>query len=170
MLKSFILSFIGNDQPGLVNKISNIISEHHGSWKESQLSHLEGKFAGILHLSIPADESQSLRRALDAFSDKSLHFLLEETTPQTTSSEFRELSIDVIGHDRPGIVLDVSQALADLGLNVLKMSTDYTDAPMSSEKLFQAKILAESPVSLKLDKIQRHLENIGNELMIEING
>ncbi|MBL8502453.1 MAG: glycine cleavage system protein R, partial [Rhodocyclaceae bacterium] len=43
-----VLTVIGDDRPGLVGELSAAISSHQGNWLESSMSHLAGKFAGIV--------------------------------------------------------------------------------------------------------------------------
>ncbi len=169
MNKSLVLSFIGNDHPGLVSTISDVIEHHNGIWQESRLTQLTGKFAGILSLSIPDKQVENLRQALEALPDDSLHILLEACAVQSESSEeTRNLTLEIVGNDRAGIVHDVTQVLANLGVNLEEVSTSYSDAPMSSEKLFRAEICAISPLAVRLNVIQEQLEDIANDLMIEI--
>ena len=47
MQTSFIITFIGDDRPGLVEQLSAAIEQSGGNWLESRMSHLAGKFAGI---------------------------------------------------------------------------------------------------------------------------
>ena len=49
-MKQLVLTLIGKDKAGLVEQLATIVSEHHGNWTASNLSHLAGFFAGILAL------------------------------------------------------------------------------------------------------------------------
>ena len=48
-----VLTMIAPDQPGLVERVSQVIVDHGGSWLASRMSHLDGMFAGILSVSLP---------------------------------------------------------------------------------------------------------------------
>ena len=52
-MKSFLISVLGDDKPGLVDGLSNIILSSEGDWIESRMSSFEGKFAGILKVNVP---------------------------------------------------------------------------------------------------------------------
>ncbi len=58
-MATFVLTLLGDDRPGLVSAISAPISAHGASWERSQLSRLEGKFAGIVLVAFgnPAQEA-----------------------------------------------------------------------------------------------------------------
>ena len=50
---SLILTVIGDDRPGLVERLASAISRHDGNWLESSMSHLSGKVAGIVSIELP---------------------------------------------------------------------------------------------------------------------
>src|SRR3990167_11495407 len=50
-----VLTVIAQDQPGLVERIAQCISEHGGNWLESRMSRMAGQFAGILRVDVPLD-------------------------------------------------------------------------------------------------------------------
>ena len=61
---SLVLTAIGDDRPGLVEQLATAISRHQGNWLESSMSHLSGKFAGIVRVSVPATQLEALKSAL----------------------------------------------------------------------------------------------------------
>ena len=65
MSLSLVLTVIGDDRPGLVEQIATAISEHNGNWLESSMSHLAGKFAGIVCVSIPDSQLEAIKTALN---------------------------------------------------------------------------------------------------------
>ena len=86
---SFIITFIGDDRPGLVEELSSTISSLQGNWQESRLSQLAGKFAGLIRVSLPADQGTKLEQALKALSEKGLSV---RVTP------FEKISAPQTGH------------------------------------------------------------------------
>ena len=48
MATSLVLTFVGDDRPGLVNAISQAVAAHAGTWLESRSVRLAGKFAGVV--------------------------------------------------------------------------------------------------------------------------
>ncbi len=46
-MTSLVLTFVGDDRPGLVNAISEKIADFGGTWLESRSVRLAGKFAGV---------------------------------------------------------------------------------------------------------------------------
>ncbi len=68
-----VLTVLGEDKPGLVESLSQMIAAHGGNWLESRMSRLAGKFAGILRASVPKANADALSKALQG-----LELLLSE--------------------------------------------------------------------------------------------
>ena len=167
-MKTFlVLTLIGNDQPGLVESLSRIVAEQHGNWLESNMSRLAGKFAGILRVSVDADKADALVAALDALSPR-LKLVVEQSTAAEPETALRTLRLSLVGNDRPGIIRDISAALARQQVNVDELETECVPAPMSSEILFKASAVLHAPAGLDIDDLQGQLEAIADDLMVEL--
>jgi len=167
MTQHLVLSFIGDDKPGMVESLSDVIRRHHGNWLESRMAHLADKFAGILTLTVPADQQEALIQALRAFDQKGVSVTVEKANVPASSGQILYLS--VVGNDKPGIVQEVSQVLHSLMINVKELHTSCEPAPMSSEMLFKADLVLRAPDGLQLSDIEAALERIGSDLMIELD-
>jgi len=166
MSQHLVLSFIGDDQPGLVERLSETITRHHGNWLESRMAHLADKFAGILTLSVPLAYQDALINELKDFDKIGLHVTVE--IANSASEEMETLSLSVVANDRPGIVQEVSQVLHALLVNVKELSTTCEPAPMSSDMLFRTDMVLSIPKSLPLNDLESALENISSDLMVEL--
>ena len=67
-----VLTLIGDDKPGLVNAASEAVAAHGGTWLESRLARLAGKFAGIVHIAAPDERTGELMAALQALESAGL--------------------------------------------------------------------------------------------------
>ena len=166
MKRKFVLTIIGPDQPGIVQKLSNILSDHHANWLESRMANLAGEFAGILHAEVDEAEYAATLTKLNRLQDEGLHVVVKDGhNTKKTGITYR---LDVVGNDREGIVRDISQALASLRVNVEELVTEFSEAPMSSSPLFKATALISVGDKASIEVIQNDLEAIAHDLMIEI--
>ncbi|MEX2333191.1 MAG: ACT domain-containing protein, partial [Pseudohongiella sp.] len=78
-----VLTLIGNDQPGLVESLAQIVAQHQGNWLESNMSRLAGKFAGILRVSVEEDKAEALVSALGALSPRLKLIVERSAQPET---------------------------------------------------------------------------------------
>ena len=126
MLKKIICSFIASDRPGLIEILANSISKANGNWLESRSTKLAGQFAGIICIDVLEDDREQLIAALKKLNQNEIIVqvtdqLLKGSATQVTETKNSELQLTVLGNDRPGIVLQVSQALANANINVIDM-------------------------------------------------
>ncbi|MFB3118641.1 MAG: glycine cleavage system protein R [Myxococcota bacterium] len=166
---SLVLTVSGRDRPGLVETLSQVIASHQGSWLESRMARLAGHFVGILRVSIPEEQVDALTRALQSLGAESLQVRLARSEPEPPAPDTRELRLEILGSDRPGIVHEISQALADRGINVDELRTEIMSAPMSGELLFLANAELRVPAGLNLELLRKDLEALAHELMVDID-
>ncbi|WP_246167731.1 glycine cleavage system protein R [Propionivibrio limicola] len=101
MSTSLVLTAIGNDRPGLVEQLAKVISDHQGNWLESSMSHLSGKFAGIVCISVPNNGIEALTAALAGI--EGLRVISEISEDAGSASKARRLKLSLVGHDRIGM-------------------------------------------------------------------
>jgi len=75
----------------------------------------------------------------------------------------------MVGSDRPGIVREISGALARARVNVEEFSSEVISAPMSGETLFQAKARLQLPADCDLASLKKDLEKIAADLLVDIS-
>jgi glycine cleavage system regulatory protein len=166
-MATFTLTCIGDDRPGLVSALSAPISAHGGSWERSQMARLAGKFAGVLLVEVADERAEALVADLTALKDLGLLVTLERTDMPAAHPSLR-LSLDLLGADHPGIVAEISSALAGQRIGIEELSTDVREAPMAGGMLFEAHAVLEAPPATSMEELRTMLEAIANELMVEI--
>lgn len=163
-----VLTVIGSDRPGLVEMVARIVAAHGGNWLESRMSRLGGEFAGIIRVEIPAAAQAGLERELAGLSAQGLTVVSRASGAEPVAGR-RFAALDLVGLDRPGIVRDISQALARAGANVEELTTSCESAPMSGEPLFKAAIKISLPDACDTTAIRRELEEIAANLLVDIS-
>lgn len=169
MRTSVVFAFIGEDKPGLIESISEVVASHEGNWLESRMNQLAGKFAGIIQLGVDDMQVVALTAALKELESAGLSVLIEESDNEKDSAATRILQLNILGLDRPGIVHEVTHALARQAINVAEMTTDITTAAMTGELLFNAQASIEVPESVDLYHLEEQLDLISNELAVDID-
>jgi glycine cleavage system regulatory protein len=164
-----VLTVIGDDRPGLVEQLSSVITAHQGSWLESSMAQLAGKFAGILKVSVPPDQADALEAALSSLSALRVMVECSMDSRAAAGPRHRRLTFSLVGHDRIGIVREVAQVFARHGVNVEKLVTRTSTAPMSSETLFHAEAELKADEQVDANALKADLERLSNELIADIN-
>lgn len=167
-LPMLVLTVIGSDRPGLVELVSRIVAAHGGNWLESRMSRLGGQFAGIIRVEAPEEAEEALARDLAGLSAEGLTVVCR-TDGDEPGGNRRFAALELVGLDRPGIVREISQALARTGANVEELTTSCESAPMSGEPLFKAAIKIGLPEGCDVAGIRRELEEIAANLLVDIS-
>jgi glycine cleavage system regulatory protein len=162
-----VMTVIGKDRTGLVESVARLVAEHGGNWLESRMCRLGGEFAGILRVHVPSEQRAKLEQALAKLPGLSIVVRADE--PATTSKTTRLAALDVVGQDRPGIVREVTHALAVLHVNVEELATECVSAPMSGEPLFQAHAKLLLPADVAVSDLRQSLEKAVPGMTVEIS-
>ena len=165
-----ILTVIGDDRPGLVEELATTIATHDGNWLEASLAHLSGKFAGIVRVAVPAGQAAALKAALAKLSGLkvSAELAAEEKSAPHLPTIGRRFTLNLVGHDRIGIVREVSQVLARHAVNLEELATYTSSAPMSAEVLFHAEAELFTAPDFNARALKAELEKLSDDLMVDI--
>lgn len=168
MSTSIVLTVVADDQPGIVEDLSDALATHGGNWTESSMMTLAGKFAGILLAELPEDRAESFLRVLDSLETGGMQIIAQRSDLPARPEGVREYSIELVGQDHPGIVHDITQVLAGHDVNVLELETSVQGASMSGERLFTAHARIAVPEAVSLERLRQEMEDLANELMVDI--
>ena len=164
-MNHIVLSFIGQDQTGLVNILSHTIQKHHGNWQTSSMHHLSGFFAGTIEIAVEENNLSNLVSALKAI--KELNCQIEIATPNSAEQP-SNLVLELTANDRSGIVQDISSVIHQQGGNLIKLVSTQDSAPYSGQLMFKAK--AQVCVNdNKIDDLVSAIENIADDIMVDIS-
>jgi len=169
MQRLLVMTLIGEDRPGLVESVAGLVAEHSGNWLESRMSRLGGQFAGILRVEVPAQKETTLVAALKRLETRGLSVVVHADHPPAAGSGARLSLLEIVGQDRPGIVRQISRALAGHRVNVEELETECASAAMSGETLFKARAKLSLPPSCNVADLRRELETIAADLIVEIS-
>jgi len=161
-----VMTVIGKDRTGLVESVARIVAEHGGNWQESRMCRLGGKFAGLLRVNVPSERRVALEGALSKLTDLTIVVHSDESAPPAGKPQLA--SLEVVGHDRPGIVREITHALAAQSVNVEELATECISAPMSGEPLFQARAKLLLPEGVTVSNLRQSLEKAVSGLTVEV--
>jgi glycine cleavage system regulatory protein len=163
------MTIIGKDRTGLVESIARVVAEHGGNWLESRMCRLGGQFAGILRIHVPVEKQSALTQALQALDSQGLSVVVHPDQGDSAVGAGKFSRLEIVGHDRPGIVREIARALAQQGVNVEELSSECVSAPMSGETLFKAQARLQLPPKCDAATLRRALEKIASDLMVDVS-
>ena len=168
MISSIVMTVIGADRPGLVQLVAACVADHGGNWLESRMCHLGGQFAGIVRVEVPDEKVAGLKQALQKLKAKGLQVTVDTGGATASAPAGLSATLELVGHDRPGILRTVSGVLAAHGVNVEELSSECVSAPMGGGNLFQARARVFVPATVRLEAVRADLEKIAADLMVDL--
>jgi len=133
-----VISALGADRPGIVDKLSQAILDNGCSIADSRMTVLGGEFAIILLISGQWNTLAKLEQMLPTLAQQ----LKLTITPKRTDQHQAEQSllsymVEVIAIDHPGIVHHLANFFSTRGINIQELNTTsyaaaHTGTPMFS--------------------------------------
>ena len=170
MQAHLLLSVSSQDKPGVVEAISSVIEGCGGSWLESRLAHLSGKFVGVIRVRIDESRRAELQGTLQELSISGISISVETQDEARGHAENNNIvaKFSAIGPDRVGIVKEISSAFVRKGINVEELETNLSSMPYSGEPIFEATGLISVPGSVDIKELHEKLDAIANDLGLSL--
>lgn len=167
-----VLSVTGSDRPGLTSEIADAVLAADGNWQEGQLSQLGGLYVGSVLVEVAPDNLSRLTDAVQTIDADGLTVAIHPALAGRVASEpdsqaGAHLVFELVGQDRPGIIKQVSAALAGLHVNIEALSSGAEHGAWGGEHLFRARVECTLPDSVAPEQVQSALEDISTEIMVD---
>ena len=169
MTISLVITAIGPDRPGIVEAIADAGRGCGANWAASRMANLAGQFAGIVHFEVAEDRAAALEAALRALEADGMRIAIARGHGTATKPAARVVHLDLVGHDRPGIVQELSESLAAHGVSIEELHTEVASAAMAGGSLFKVRARLAVPQSLPERDLKHALESLANEMMVELD-
>jgi glycine cleavage system regulatory protein len=168
MQESLVVTLIGADRPGIVAQLAAVAADCGAGWEESKMARLAGRFAGIVRLEVDSASLEPLERALGEMKIEGIRLTVDRGSALASRSGTQWIKLELVGHDRRGIVRDVSAALARHRVSIDELDTDIEDASMAGGALFRARAWLRLLDDVDLNVLRTDLEAIADDLMVEL--
>lgn len=169
MEKEYIISAIGGNRPGVVEKLTRQIYLSGINVENSSMTLLGGHFSLLIHIIAEENTIQNVLvdrlRSIEAETEICTHiFLAPEKLPGAEEKPKPQYAIRVRGDDRAGILYKTSSFLACRGVNILEMHTSVEKPSQGAHPLFLMYTRIEVPEDLDANEFVVALEHLANEL------
>ena len=164
----FAVSAVGVDRPGIVAAVTGVLVDRGCNLEDTSMSILRGHFAMMLLVAGPDGlDADDLENAL-ASTAKELDLVLavrkiDDTVPVPLQGE--AWTVSVYGSDRPGIVHRVTQLLAEVGANVVDLTTRVIGE--ADRPLYAMLIDITLPPGVEGDDMGARLDGLARELGVD---
>ncbi|PLY00918.1 MAG: amino acid-binding protein [Desulfuromonas sp.] len=172
MAKRFIMTAFGKDRPGIVADVTRILYDNGCNLEDNSMTLLADEFTLMLLFSAPADAEETLQmecrrlereKGISAF----MRPLPERLEPADASGA--PVTLHVEGMDQAGIVYQVSQHLADRGVNIIDLKSTVRATPESGTALYIMDIETRVPKGMSSKELEDGLGEVSDALHVDIS-
>ena len=137
MSTKLVISALGEDRPGIVDELSNIIYTHNLNIEDSRMSVLGGEFAILLLVSGEQSSIDELQtKVSDIEQALKMKLLLKPTTDAAAVADTIPYAVEVAALDHPGIVRNIASFFSSRNINIVNLHTERYAAPHTGSPMF----------------------------------
>jgi len=165
-----ILTAVGPDRVGLVEKISHFIAQRHCNIEDSKMAVFCGEFAVILLISGTPDGLEQIAgdcRTIEL--ETGLTITTKTPAARAASLAFLPYKLTASCMDHPGIVYKISNVLSTHSVNIESMETKTYSAPISGTPIFQLEADLAVPTRTNINQLRERFAEIQREENIDID-
>ena len=165
-----ILTAVGPDQVGLVEKISEFISRHGCNIEDSKMAVFCGEFAVIVLISGESGNLVRIGRDYRQIEiETGLAIAIKTPTARKPPESFLPYKLTASCMDHPGIVYRISGVLTSMGVNIESMETKTYSAPVSGTPIFELEAHLAVPTKTNVNQLRERFNEIQREENIDID-
>jgi len=165
-----ILTAIGPDQVGLVEKIAEFISRHGCNIEDSKMAVFCGEFAVIVLISGNGVNLVKVGRDYrEIETETGLAISIKTPVTRAAPGAFLPYKLTASCMDHPGIVYQISAVLSSVGINIESMETKTYAAPISGTPIFQLEAEIAVTARTNINQLRARFAEIQREENIDID-
>ncbi|MDH5710638.1 MAG: glycine cleavage system protein R [Gammaproteobacteria bacterium] len=168
MSQKLVITALGNDRPGIVDKLSKALFTLELNIEDSRMSVLGGEFAILLLVSGDkqainsfVSEKQNIESELD------MTLTIKETTAPVPSHTQIPYDVEVIAIDHPGIVHTLASFFSTRNINIVDLETDRYPAPHTGTPMFSVLMTIGIPREVNIADLREEFLDMCDELNLD---
>lgn len=170
-LSAMLLVANGPDGPGIVERVSGALFEAGCNLEDSRMAILGGEFAMI---ALVTGEAGALAKARELLphvgANLGLHVELKPTVRRAeAAAPVLTYRLEAVAMDHPGIVHKLTRLLSAHKVNVARLDSTRSLAPISGTPVFAVELDLEVPATTALAELRRQLEHVADAENIDLS-
>lgn len=155
-MESFlVITALGRDKPGIVDKLSEAVTNCDCNIVDSRMTVLGGEFAVILMVSGKWNQLAKLEDALQGLRESlELTITSKRTEPGEPAKDLMPYTVEVISIDHPGIVYELAHFFSKRNINIQELNTTRYSAAHTGTPMFALHITANIPADIHVASLR----------------
>nr|VFJ59488.1 MAG: glycine cleavage system transcriptional repressor [Candidatus Kentron sp. FM]VFJ60176.1 MAG: glycine cleavage system transcriptional repressor [Candidatus Kentron sp. FM]VFK24028.1 MAG: glycine cleavage system transcriptional repressor [Candidatus Kentron sp. FM] len=168
MQTHLVLSAVGEDRPGIIAHLSQMILDCGGNIKDSRMATLGREFAIIMLLSGNWNAIAKIENALPRIADKlQLTIHNKRTESREDIRDAMPYGVEVIAMDHPGIVRDVADFFFQRKINIEDLYTSTYTAPHTGTPMFSLHMTVGIPADMSIAALRGEFMDFCDDLNLD---
>jgi glycine cleavage system transcriptional repressor len=164
-----ILTAVGPDKVGLVEKISEFIAHHGCNIEDSKMAVFCGEFAVIILITGASGDLVRIASAYRGLEVQTgLTISIKTPSSRKSAESLLPYKLTASSLDHPGIVHKLSQLLSSFGVNIESMETKTYAAPVSGTPIFHLDAIVSVPAKTNINSLREGFSEIQRQENIDI--
>jgi glycine cleavage system transcriptional repressor len=146
-----VLSALGNDRPGIVDRLSKTILDEGCNVADSRMTVLGGEFAIILMIDGNWNKISNIENKISSIEEQlELTIICKRTDGRSGAVDVLPYSVEVVALDHPGIVHHLASFFSHREINIEDMVTSSYAAPHTGTEMFSVDMTVGIPSEIHI--------------------
>ncbi|GAB0112215.1 glycine cleavage system protein R [Pseudoalteromonas distincta] len=161
-----VLTAIGEDRPGIVSELTQLVSDCHCNIIDSRIAILGCEFTFIMLLSGDMSAISRIEHILPTKAmELGLLTMMKRTASHTQSEFCAGYTLEYTGIDTPGTLSKVTRYFADNNISICSLKSDTFDE--QDQTKMRCEIEFNIPVDVDIDQFKVSFENLSHTLNVD---
>ncbi len=168
MNNQLVIAALGEDKPGLVDRLSGWVTESGCNIADSRMTVLGGEFAVLLLVTGNWNNLAKLENQCDTMQDQlgmTLH--IKRTEQKPVEGDFLPYGVDVVALDHPGIVHNLASFFSQRSINIQDLSTSTYAAAHTGTQMFAVHMVLDVPASTHIATLREEFLDFCDRLNLD---
>ena len=146
MTNQLVIAALGEDRPGLVEKLSSWILDNGCNIADSRMMVMGGEFAVLLLVTGNWNKLARLENQIEQTQEQlGMTLNIKRTGPRKVGGSFLPYAVDVVSLDHPGIVHNLANFFSQRSINIQDLSTSSYSAAHTGTPMFSVHMSLDVP-------------------------
>jgi glycine cleavage system transcriptional repressor len=168
MNSQLVIAALGEDQPGLVDRLSGWVLGSGCNIADSRMTVLGGEFAVLLLVTGNWNNLAKLEdQCPQAEEQLGMTLSIKRTEAKPAAGDFLPYGVDVVSLDHPGIVHNLANFFSQRNINIQDLSTSSYAAAHTGTQMFAVHITLDVPADTHIASLREEFLDFCDRLNLD---
>lgn len=168
MTKQLVITALGEDRPGIVGELSELLTSRKLNIEDSRMSVLGGEFAILMLVRGTKDAIGDFIGSVTDLEDAlNMKLLVKATESRQAAAVLVPCAVEVVAIDHPGIVQDITRFFSSRNINIVEMDTSCYPAAHTGATMFALRMTIGVPADQAITGLRDDFVSLCDDLNLD---